>query len=827
MKSKISSEVEFDEENSCPLGSWNDLNPSFWVQVRALFKKQFLIKIRHVVSIIEVIIALLLCLAMFPIYLFATDNFPEIKDAEIEYFGNFFSQSLFVFFSMNDDSKILAKPNNDKMKELLMNMPRLNFMISGIDLPQYNITLPKREIQYFDTYKEMEDKIYESDSNGVAFSWENWNDTDCYENPIFEVYMQSMSFISPDLDFYLELEQAAAKLAFEKKSKDFGDSIVNETYSIQIDNNFIPTIVPPNLNISLKQFDRPKITVRYPQICLALGFIASFTFVLATMPDMEAILSEKDTHVSALMLLMGMSETAYWFVNFLTPFILSLVCYIFSSIIYTYWFGLKGSDFTFLLVTSMFFVISQLWCIFFLSVFIKKASNGRVLTVIMAVFVIFVSYLHAFLTLDNEMSNAIIQNIFCIIPFSAYELFMMQAYIAYVQKTVYIKWNDMNNKGFVCPLWIPFMWLIIDSFIYFILFFIFNATYPRPFGTQIIKWSEIFDKNAWKRIFKKRNNLRVSIESEQFIEVSELSKIYHETKDVTALEGVSFDIKVGEVIVMIGPNGAGKSTLMNIIAGAIEPTSGIIKFFGGNETTRFKDIQHYLGVCFQDNVIINLLSVREHFELFGAIRGVRKNILEDCIDYFSANMQLTQVLNSRAGDLSGGQKRKLCIGLSLLGNPPIVLMDEPTAGVDVQARQLIWKMISNLKETTTIVTSHALEEAEAVSSRLFIVAGGKIPFCGNSTELRREFKCGYLLRVEREDGTAGPVLELAQSFIPESHLSEERKDTISMPVNSKVPDFLESLSEKESEYGVKSYDFSVEQLEDMLLKLIQNEEVNH
>ena len=189
-------------------------------------------------------------------------------------------------------------------------------------------------------------------------------------------------------------------------------------------------------------------------------------------------------------------------------------------------------------------------------------------------------------------------------------------------------------------------------------------------------------------------------------------------------------------------------------------------------------------------------------------------------------MQLTHMLKNRAGDLSGGQKRKLCIGLSLLGNPPVVLMDEPTAGVDVQARQLIWKMISNLKETTTIVTSHALEEAEAVSSRLFIVAGGNVPFCGTSTELRNQFKCGYLLRVERDDGSAEPVLELARSFIPEAHLVEDRTDSISMPVSSAVPDFLEALTEKEAELGIRSYSFSVEQLEDMLLKLIQSEEVN-
>jgi ABC-type multidrug transport system ATPase subunit len=278
---------------------------------------------------------------------------------------------------------------------------------------------------------------------------------------------------------------------------------------------------------------------------------------------------------------------------------------------------------------------------------------------------------------------------------------------------------------------------------------------------------------------------------------------------------------------VIGPNGAGKSTLINIIAGAIEPTEGQMKLISGEATNRFKEIQRYLGIVFQENVIINLLSVREHMYLFGAFRGIPLDVLEESMDFFAHTLQLTHMMDNRAGDLSGGQKRKLCISLSLLGNPPIVIMDEPTAGVDVQARQLIWKTIAGLEETTSLITSHALEEAEAVSSRLFIVSKGKVPFCGTSTELRNKFKCGYLLRIVREDGTAGQVLELAQSFVSSAHLVEDRKDTIAMPVDDAVPQFLTELSEKMQEYQVISYSFAVEQLEDMLLKLIQSDEATY
>ena len=234
-----------------------------------------------------------------------------------------------------------------------------------------------------------------------------------------------------------------------------------------------------------------------------------------------------------------------------------------------------------------------------------------------------------------------------------------------------------------------------------------------------------------------------------------------------------------------------------------------------------------MGVCFQDNVLVGPLSIRENFELFGAFRGIKPELLNESIAFFAETLQLSEMLDNRTENLSGGQKRKLCIALSLLGNPPFVIMDEPTAAVDVQARQLIWKTISSLKDTTCIVTSHALEEAEAVSSRLFIVAGGRLRFSGTSTQLRSQFKCGYLLRIEREDGTVGKVLELAKSFVPDAHLSDERPDTIQMPVDDQIPKFLKALTEKETEYGIRSYSFSVEQLEDMLLKLILNEEISN
>jgi ABC-type multidrug transport system ATPase subunit len=224
--------------------------------------------------------------------------------------------------------------------------------------------------------------------------------------------------------------------------------------------------------------------------------------------------------------------------------------------------------------------------------------------------------------------------------------------------------------------------------------------------------------------------------------------------------------------------------------------------------------------------LISVLSVREHFSLFGEFRGLPQSLIKESEHNFCASLQMTEMLNNRAGDLSGSQKRKLCIALSLLGNPPIVLMDEPTAGVDIQSRQVIWKTIASLHDVATIVTSHALEEAEAVSSRLFIISKWHLQFTGTSTRLREQYNCRYLLRLEKEDKKINNVLEYVQSFIPNASLVPEKENCIRMPVCGEVESFLWTFDDQMPTFGVSAYSISVEALEDMLITMIHADEVD-
>jgi ABC-type multidrug transport system ATPase subunit/branched-subunit amino acid transport protein AzlD len=573
------------------------------------------------------------------------------------------------------------------------------------------------------------------------------------------------------------------------------------------------------MNSTVQVFATPPTVQRF-EIQVTIAFFSIFPIVLATLADIQTILEEKDSRVQTLTFLMGCSESAYWGVSFLMQFLLALIPYTAYTASLAYGFCLIGTPFSMLWVVSVLFIISNTWFVMWITTFMKTAPSGRILTAGFLVVTVFFGQLHRLFTLTETNSSEAVKHIFSVIPLSAYEMLMMTCYKQAQLSLPAMTWSDMNNPAFLYRLWYALFWLSFDSVLYFMLFVIFNLLNERDFGSPKLRWRDLLSLPAWRRAMMPRSASSLN-GSSTLIRVSHLSKTYHGDRDVVALTDVSFSIDRGEVIVIIGPNGAGKSTLMNILSGAVEPTEGTLRLADGPPIARFNEIQSILGVCFQQNVLIPLLTIREHFRLFGTFKGMTIAEIDDTMAFFAHTLQLTAMLANRAGDLSGGQKRKLCIALSLLGHPPVVIMDEPTAGVDVQARQLIWKVIAQLTDTTTLVTSHALEEAEAVCSRLFVVAGGNVPFTGTATELRNQFNCGYVLRVE---GNVEGVLELAKSFVPDARIAGSRADSIELRVCSEVVPLIQALEDQQEELGVRSYSFGVEQLEDVLMRLIQTEE---
>lgn len=220
------------------------------------------------------------------------------------------------------------------------------------------------------------------------------------------------------------------------------------------------------------------------------------------------------------------------------------------------------------------------------------------------------------------------------------------------------------------------------------------------------------------------------------IEVKNLTKKY---KDLIAVNGINLQIKEGELFALLGTNGAGKTTTIKMLSSLILPTSGDIiieKMNMKKDTFKIKEI---LNVSPQETAIAPNLTVKENLDFMAGVYQIKDkdSKIKELVKLF----KLDDVLNKKAKTLSGGWQRKVSIAISLINNPKILFLDEPTLGLDVIARKELWKVINSLKgKITIILTTHYMEEAESLSDRIGIMANGNLVEIGTSNELIKKTK---------------------------------------------------------------------------------------
>ena len=197
-------------------------------------------------------------------------------------------------------------------------------------------------------------------------------------------------------------------------------------------------------------------------------------------------------------------------------------------------------------------------------------------------------------------------------------------------------------------------------------------------------------------------------------------------RTVHALQGVSFDIQEGEFFGLLGPNGAGKTTLISILAGLSRASAGAISVFGKDVVRDYGDARRLLGVVPQELVFDPFFSVRETLRIQSGYFGLRHN--DDWIDELLSNLGLSDKAEANMRQLSGGMKRRVLVAQALVHRPRVIVLDEPTAGVDVELRQTLWHFIARLNKEghTVLLTTHYLEEAEALCHRIGMLKQGKL-----------------------------------------------------------------------------------------------------
>ena len=225
--------------------------------------------------------------------------------------------------------------------------------------------------------------------------------------------------------------------------------------------------------------------------------------------------------------------------------------------------------------------------------------------------------------------------------------------------------------------------------------------------------------------------------------IQHVSKVYKTPKkeDFLAVDDISLTITPGSIHGLLGPNGAGKSTLISLIAGMSTPTRGSITLFGTDVIKNPEDAKGLIGVVPQEVVVEMAFTVQEVLYYFSGLYGVPQTERQARIDQALEDLQLTEKKHEKAKSLSGGMKRRLMIAKAILHRPKLLILDEPTAGVDVALRQKIWELVRRLNAsgTTILFTTHYLEEAEQLCDAITLVNHGKVIKEGKLKNIQQEF----------------------------------------------------------------------------------------
>jgi ABC-type multidrug transport system ATPase subunit len=237
----------------------------------------------------------------------------------------------------------------------------------------------------------------------------------------------------------------------------------------------------------------------------------------------------------------------------------------------------------------------------------------------------------------------------------------------------------------------------------------------------------------------------LALDTERALRIIQLQKKYGR---VEAVKNISLTAQQGTCLAILGHNGAGKTTTVNALLGQINPTNGTALVYGMDIRNDQNGIRKVMGACPQHDVLYDTMTAREHCWVYGLIKGLRGQALQAEIEERLKDVGLWSVRDKASSTFSGGMKRRLSVAISFIGNPQIVLLDEPTTGLDPKSKRLIWNLVHRMKKEKLIVlTTHSMEEAEKLSDQIVIMAFGEIKCIGNALSLKSQFGAGYNLTV--------------------------------------------------------------------------------
>ncbi|XP_056673217.1 ABC-type organic anion transporter ABCA8 isoform X2 [Monodelphis domestica] len=424
---------------------------------------------------------------------------------------------------------------------------------------------------------------------------------------------------------------------------------------------------------------------------------------------------------------------------------------------------------------------------------------------------------------------------------------------AFIFGMIQIMKMDYNMRGFVFPYpsgvadqWLTtFFVMVFDILLYLILAVYFDKILPRKYGRQhsplfFLKSSFWYSYDrADNQVVENETNSTSTYCSDSFesvppefhgkeaIRIRNVKKEYkRKSEKVEALRDFQLDIYEGQITAILGHSGAGKSTLINILSGLSAPTEGSVRFYSKNisEMSDIEEIRKIIGVCPQFNVHIDLLTVRENLRLYAIIKGVPPKTVEQEVQRVCLELEMKSIQDTLAVNLSGGQKRKLTFGIAILGDPQVLLLDEPTAGLDPFSRQKVWHLLKEHKADHVILFStQFMDEADLLADRIVFISRGRLKCAGSSLFLKKKWGIGYHLSLHiNESCDVERITSLIKNHIPDAKLTAESEEkllyTLPLERTDKFPDLYSDLDNCTGQ-SIMNYGVSMTTLTEVFLNL--------
>ncbi|XP_078257242.1 cholesterol transporter ABCA5 [Rhinoraja longicauda] len=402
------------------------------------------------------------------------------------------------------------------------------------------------------------------------------------------------------------------------------------------------------------------------------------------------------------------------------------------------------------------------------------------------------------------------------------------------------------------PLYIPFFMLILDSFLYMVIAVYLDQVLPGEYG-QRQPFFYFLRPSYWLR--KEKHYDQIDCENEfgqgsafsevveavpaefkgkEAIRLNDVHKWYKgKEKKVEALKGLSFDIYQDQITALLGHSGTGKTTLINILAGLRPLSDGSATVYGYrvSELDEIIQIRKMIGVCPQFDVLFYSLTVKEHLKIVAMIKGIAAKEIDKEVLNVIKELDMEAIMDVRAEKLSGGQKRKLSMGIAILGDPKVLILDEPTAGMDPCSRQQVWDLLKKRKAGRVILlTTHFIDEADILADRKAVISQGQLKCVGSSLFLKAKFGVGYNLRMSvNESCYSDKVTSLIKHHIPKAEFSQlhdlELAYVLPLQDVNKFAGLFEDLDSR-TNLGINSYGVSMTSLEEVFLKLESESEMD-